>query len=74
MGDTLSEGFSHFVTTMTAPVEFWGHGPTTGVFSNDGKTMYVVDYGEVHADFEMPSPFYIVGESSVVWRITCTAR
>jgi len=28
------------------------------VFSNDGKTMYVVDYGEVFTDFTKPTPFY----------------
>ena len=32
------------------------------VFSNDGKTMYVVDYGEVYTNFQMPTPFYTVGE------------
>ena len=40
------------------------------VFSNDGTTMYVVDYGEVHTDFEMPSPFYTVPGSGVIWTIT----
>jgi hypothetical protein len=26
------------------------------VFGNDGKTMYVVDYGELCVDFTMPTP------------------
>jgi len=44
--------------------------PNDMVFSNDGTTMYVVDYGEVHTDFEMPSPFYTVPGSGVIWTIT----
>jgi len=44
--------------------------PNDVVFSNDGKTMYVVDYGEVYTDFEMPSPFYTVPGSGVIWTIT----
>ena len=44
--------------------------PNDVVFSNDGATMYVVDYGEVHTDFEMPSPFYTVPKSGVIWTIT----
>ncbi len=46
--------------------------PNDVVFSNDGKTMYVTDYGEVHVDFEMPSPFYTVKGSGVIWTITYT--
>jgi hypothetical protein len=42
------------------------------VFSNDGKTMYVVDYGEVYTNFQMPTPFYTVGKSGVIWTITYT--
>jgi glucose/arabinose dehydrogenase len=42
------------------------------VFSNDGKTMYVVDYGEVFANFQMPTPFYTVPKSGVIWTITYT--
>jgi hypothetical protein len=44
--------------------------PNDVVFSNDGRTMYVVDYGEVFTDFEMPSPFYTVPGSGVIWTIT----
>ena len=44
--------------------------PNDVVFSNDGATMYVVDYGEVYTDFTMPSPFYTVPKSGVVWAIT----
>ncbi len=40
------------------------------VFSNDGKTMYVVDYGELYVDFTMPSPFYVTPGSGVIWAIT----
>ena len=46
--------------------------PNDVVFSNDGRTMYVVDYGEVHTDFEMPSPFYTVPNSGVIWTVTRT--
>jgi hypothetical protein len=46
--------------------------PNDVVFSNDGKTMYVVDYGEVYTDFEMPSPFYTVPHSGVIWTVTYT--
>jgi glucose/arabinose dehydrogenase len=42
------------------------------VFSNDGKTMYVVDYGEVFTNFQMPTPFYTVPKSGVIWTITYT--
>jgi len=42
------------------------------VFTNDGKTMYVVDYGEVFANFYMPTPFYTVPKSGVIWTITYT--
>lgn len=44
--------------------------PNDVVFSNNGKTMYIVDYGEVHTDFEMPSPFYTVPKSGVIWTVT----
>ena len=46
--------------------------PNRVVFSNDGKTMYVVDYGEVYTNFQMPTPFYTVGKSGVIWTITYT--
>ena len=44
--------------------------PNDVVFSNDGSTMYVVDYGEVYTDFAMPKPFYTVPKSGVIWAIT----
>jgi hypothetical protein len=44
--------------------------PNKVVFSNDGKTMYVVDYGEVFTNFNMPTPFYTVAKSGVIWTIT----
>ena len=44
--------------------------PNDVVFSNDGRTMYIVDYGEVFTDFEMPSPFYTVPKSGVIWTVT----
>jgi glucose/arabinose dehydrogenase len=44
--------------------------PNDVVFSPDGATMYVVDYGEVYTDFSMPSPFYTVPESGVIWAVT----
>jgi hypothetical protein len=47
--------------------------PNDVVFSNDGRTMYIVDYGEVFTDFEMPSPFYTVPKSGVIWAVTRTA-
>jgi hypothetical protein len=46
--------------------------PNKVVFSNDGKTMYVVDYGEVYTNFQMPTPFYTVAKSGVIWMITYT--
>lgn len=46
--------------------------PNDVVFSNDGATMYIVDYGEVFTDFEMPSPFYTVPKSGVIWTVTKT--
>jgi hypothetical protein len=46
--------------------------PNDVVFSNDGRTMYIVDYGEVYTDFEMPSPFYTVAKSGVIWTVTRT--
>ena len=45
-------------------------GRTTSCSRNDGKTMYIVDYGEVFTDFEMPSPFYTVPKSGVIWTVT----
>ena len=45
-------------------------GRTTSSSANDGRTMYVVDYGEVYTDFTMPSPFYTVPKSGVIWTIT----
>ena len=47
--------------------------PNDVVFSNDGKTMYIVDYGEVFTDFNKPSPFYTVPKSGTVWAVTKTA-
>ena len=46
--------------------------PNDVVFSNDGKTMYIVDYGEVFTDFYMPSPFYTVPKSGRIWAVTKT--
>ena len=46
--------------------------PNKVVFSNDGKTMYVVDYGEVYTNFQMPTPFYTWPKSGVIWTITYT--
>jgi hypothetical protein len=34
--------------------------------------MYVVDYGEVYTDFGMPTPFYSVPKSGVIWTVTKT--
>ncbi len=48
--------------------------PNDVEFSNDGRTMYVVDYGEVYTDFTMPSPFYTVPKSGVIWTITHTGN
>jgi glucose/arabinose dehydrogenase len=39
-------------------------------FSNDGKTMYVADYGELYVNYQMESPFYTTPKSAVVWTIT----
>jgi hypothetical protein len=44
------------------------------VFSNDGKTMYVVDYGELYVDYYMPTPFYVTPKSGVIWAITYTGQ
>jgi hypothetical protein len=44
------------------------------VFSNDGKTLYVVDYGELYVDFTMPTPFYVTPKSGVIWAITHTGK
>ena len=46
--------------------------PNDVVFSNDGRTMHIVDYGEVFTDFEMPSPFYTVAKSGVIWTVART--
>jgi len=32
--------------------------------------MYVVDYGEVFADFQLKPQFYTVPKSGVIWAIT----
>ena len=42
------------------------------VFSNDGKTMYVADYGEMYVDYSMPSPFFQTPKSGVIWKVTYT--
>lgn len=39
-------------------------------FSNDGRTMYVGDYGELYVNYQMESPFYTTPRSAVVWAIT----
>lgn len=44
------------------------------LFSNDSKTMYGVDYGELHVDFTMPSPFYVTPKSGVIRAITYTGK
>jgi glucose/arabinose dehydrogenase len=44
------------------------------VFSNDGKTMYVVDYGETYVDHTMPTPYYVTPKSGVIWAITYTGN
>jgi len=44
--------------------------PNDVVFSKDGETMYIVDYGEVFTDFNQPSPFYTVAKSGVIWSVT----
>ena len=44
--------------------------PNDVVFSTDGKTMYIVDYGEVFTDFYKPSPFYTVPKSGRIWAVT----
>lgn len=44
------------------------------VFSNDGKTMYVADYGELYVDFTMPSPFWTTSKSALIWAITYTGN
>jgi hypothetical protein len=48
--------------------------PNDVVFSKDGKTIYVVDHGEVHTDVTMPSPSCTVPESGVIWTITYTGE
>ena len=47
--------------------------PNDVVFSNDGKTMYVVDYGEVFIDYSKASLFYTTPELGVIWTITRTS-
>jgi hypothetical protein len=44
------------------------------VFANDGKTMYVVDYGELYIDYSMPSPFFTTPKSGVIWKVTYTGQ
>jgi glucose/arabinose dehydrogenase len=44
--------------------------PNKVVFGNDGRTMYVVDYGEVYTDFQMTPQFYTVPKSGVIWAIS----
>ena len=44
--------------------------PNKVVFANDGRTMYVVDYGEVFTDFYKTPPFYTVPKSGVIWTIS----
>lgn len=44
------------------------------VFTPDGKTMYVVDYGEIYVDSSMPTPFYVTPKSGVIWAITHTGK
>jgi len=44
--------------------------PNKVVFGNDGRTMYVIDYGEVFTDFQMTPQFYTVPKSGVIWTIT----
>lgn len=48
--------------------------PSDVAFSNDGKTLYVVDYGELYVDFTMPTPYYVTPKSGVVWAITHTGK
>jgi glucose/arabinose dehydrogenase len=43
-------------------------------FSNDGKTLYVADYGEIYVDAGMPTPYYVTPKSGVVWAITHTGN
>jgi hypothetical protein len=44
------------------------------VFSTDGKTLYVVDYGELYVDHTMPTPYYVTPKSGVIWAITHTGN
>jgi glucose/arabinose dehydrogenase len=44
--------------------------PNKVVFSNDGRTMYVIDYGEVFSNFYLSPPMYTVAKSGVIWTIT----
>jgi len=48
--------------------------PNDVVFSPDGKTMYIVDYGAVHMDFGQTRPFYPVAKSGVIWTVTYTGQ
>src|SRR5215831_16776235 len=43
------------------------------VFTNDGKSMYIVDYGELYVDSSMPSAFFTTPRSGVIWKVTYTA-
>ena len=44
------------------------------ITSNDGKTIYVVDYGELYIDYSMPSPFFTTPKSGVIWKVTYTGQ
>jgi hypothetical protein len=44
------------------------------VFSTDGKSMYIVDYGELYVDYSMPSPFFTTPRSGVIWKVTYTGQ
>jgi len=48
--------------------------PNDVVFSNDGKTMYIVDYGYIHMDFNQSAPFYPVANTGVIWTVTYTGE
>ena len=48
--------------------------PNDVTFSNDGKTMYIVDYGYVHMDFNQSMPFYPVAKTGVIWTVTYTGN
>ena len=44
--------------------------PNKVVFSNDGRTMYVIDYGEVFPNFQLKPTMYTTPKSGVIWTIT----